>query len=198
MTAGAWDHQLFLATIALAYSAILWRRWILLATLFAVGHTAAMAALAFQLVPPGLVWVEPLIAVSIVVMALVELLALRQNPYHLSASVLEELAVKRPAAGSKISWLAKLIPLLVLLFGVVHGLGFGESLSILLPSDANTGATVLHLLAFAGGVELAQVLLLAGMWLVAYVGFELWQFRPIGLRMLLLVLIAVLALLRLI
>ncbi len=81
--AEAWDHQLFLLTIALAYAPVLWRKWIVLATVFALGHTLAIGLTATGVLPVGMTWIEPGIAGSIVVLALVDLGYLMRDPYGL-------------------------------------------------------------------------------------------------------------------
>lgn len=176
--AGAWDHQLFLLTVALAYAPVLWRRWIGLATLFAVGHTAALVLLVAGYVPQYLPWVEPAIAGSIVVLALVDLAFLQADPYELRA----------PRAKHST------IVLLVLGFGVVHGLGFGGAFNILLGGQESVGTLAAMLAAFTLGVEVAQLLILFGLWVVTYALFEMLQWQPLLLRKSFLLLVAALGL----
>ena len=174
--AGAWDHQLFLALIALAYVPARWRKWIVLATLFALGHTSSIVAMSAGIFPSDLPWVEPAIVASLVVMALVELFALRQNP--LGIARLEHLV---------------LMQVLCFGFGLVHGLGFGAAFLSIAVQGSSLGEQAWALLAFTLGVESAQLLILLGLWIVAWAWFDLLQWRPVFWRKLLLVLIACLA-----
>lgn len=176
--AGAWDHQLFLLTIALAYAPVLWRKWIVLATVFAIGHTAAIVCLAAGLLPMGMTWVEPAIAASIVVLALVDLGFLQADPYDLRFG----------------RWKYLLTLLLVEAFGVVHGLGFGGAFLSILGDGQGAGELLQMLIAFTLGVEVAQLLILFGLWVITYAAFEMLQWRPLLLRKLLLVLVAALGL----
>lgn len=170
--AGAWDHQLFLATIALAYAPVQWRKWIALATAFAIGHTAAIAAATLGWVPLGLTWVEPAIAASIVVLALVDLALLYRDPLR---------------RGNKSYGL---LLGLILVFGFVHGLGFGSAFVPLIAMEESFGRIASMFAAFTLGVEVAQLLILGGFWMVAFIVFDLLQWFPLQLRKVLLVLIA--------
>lgn len=164
--AGALDHQLFLATVALAYAPAQWRRWIALATVFAVAHTASVAAVAIELVRPAREWVEPAIAGSILALALIDLYFLWRDPVGLRAA--------RPKAVLTVALVAG--------FGLVHGLGFGSGFTAVAGRGLSGGDLAAAVLAFTAGVEVAQLLLLAGMWVAAFAVFDLWQWRPIALR----------------
>ena len=164
--AGAWDHQLFLLTIALAYQPTLWRKWVWLATVFALGHSSALALAAVGRVPMGMTWVEPAIAASIVALALVDLGFLLFDPYLLR--------FRKTRA-----WLTGA---LVLGFGVVHGLGFAGGF-VAVAAGGASGATLAGMLAaFTLGVEAAQLLILLAIWVVSYVVLEMLQLRPLILR----------------
>ncbi len=162
----AWDHQLFLLTIALAYAPVLWRKWLVLATVFAVGHTSAIALMAAGVLPAGMTWVEPAIAASIVALALVDLAFLQVDPYDLRFG--------------KVKYAATL--LLIVGFGFVHGLGFGSAFVSILGEGQGAGDLAQMLVAFTLGVEAAQLLILLGLWVVTYALFEMLQLRPLLLR----------------
>jgi len=170
--AGAWDHQLFLATIALAYAPVQWRKWIALATAFAIGHTAAIASATLGWVPLGLSWIEPSIAASIVVLALVDLLLLQLDPLRKSR---------------KSYWL---LLVLILAFGFVHGLGFGSAFVPLITMEEGAGRILSMFASFTFGVEVAQLLILGIFWVITFVVFDLLQWFPLHIRKGLLLLIA--------
>ena len=163
--AGAWDHQLFLLTIALAYQPALWRKWVALATAFAVGHTAALALATAGWVPLGMAWVEPAIAGSIVALALVDLGFLLVDPY-----------------GLRFRNRYALTAALVFAFGIVHGLGFAGGFALVLAGGASAGTVAGMLAAFTLGVEAAQLLMLLGAWVVLYVALEMMQLWPLAIR----------------
>lgn len=164
--AGAWDHQLFLLTIALAYQPVLWRKWVLLATVFAAGHTLALALAAAGVLPTDLPWIEAAIAGSIVALALVDLAFLLTDPYGLRTR----------------RWRLPLTSTLVLGFGVVHGAGFAGGFLAVAAAGASGTELAAMLAAFTLGVEAAQLMLLLAMWVIGYVVLELVQWRPLVLR----------------
>lgn len=126
---GGIDHLLFLlALLALATS--LWQT-VKIVTAFTVAHsiTLSLAALGLVEVPSSIV--EPLIAVSIVWVAVENLVA---------------------PAGAGRRWLIAAV------FGLVHGLGFASALSEL---DLSRDALVKALIGFNIGVELGQLVFVA-------------------------------------
>lgn len=124
------DHMLFVAGLVLG-GAPRYRRVLIALTLFTLAHTLTLALVSLQVfqVSPGLV--EPLIALSIFVVGVDNL---------------------RPSQAGKTRSAARY--LVVLCFGLVHGLGFANALSEL-PFDRNQ--LLLSLFSFNVGVELGQV-----------------------------------------
>jgi hydrogenase/urease accessory protein HupE len=129
------DHLLFLLTV-LAVGAG-WRYWLAVVTSFTVAHsvTLAMSALGYVSAPPALV--EPLIAASIVLLALDNLW-------------------RGPASARHRPWL-------VFACGLLHGLGIAGALVELGLSDGNRA---LSLFAFNLGVETGQAAFVAGVLLL--------------------------------
>lgn len=128
------DHLLFVAGLALLLGA--WRRAVLAVSAFTVAHslTLAMATLGWLALPSSTL--EPLIALSIVVLA-VELL--------------------RQARGEA-GWGARYPALLAFGFGLLHGMGFAGALAdIGLPREDLAWA----LLRFNLGIEAGQLLFVA-------------------------------------
>ena len=120
-----WDHILFI--IGMALSSLLWRRLLLLVSLFTLAHTLTLglAMVGVAEVSPRII--EPLIAFSIAYVAIENLLAKQ--------------SIKRKS-------------IIVFLFGLVHGLGFASMLKNFEMSPDNFLST---LIGFNIGVELAQV-----------------------------------------
>ncbi len=171
--ADAWDHQLFLLALALAYAPVQWRRWIGLATVFALGHSTALALVASGLVQSDASLVEPMIAASIVVMALVDLAFMQVDPYGLRMGKLHWWVSLGLAAG----------------FGALHGLGFSGAFLAVFPLDGSMGSPVLALGSFTLGVEAAQLAMLGVIWVLSYALLEVLQWRPLFWRKLLLALV---------
>ncbi|SFU46679.1 HupE/UreJ family protein [Pseudoduganella namucuonensis] len=124
------DHLLFLLTVLAAGAG--WRYWLAVVTSFTVAHsvTLALSALGYVGAPPRVV--EPLIAASIVLLALDNL---------------------RRGAGA-----ARHRPALVFACGLLHGLGIATALVDMGLSGDNRA---LSLLGFNLGVELGQLAFVA-------------------------------------
>jgi hydrogenase/urease accessory protein HupE len=124
------DHLLFLLTVLVVGAG--WRYWLAVVTSFTVAHsiTLAASALGYVSVPPAVV--EPLIAASIVLMAV-------DNLWRGAAS-------------------ARHRPWLVFACGLLHGLGIA---AVLVEWGLSDGNRMLSLFAFNAGVELGQVAFVA-------------------------------------
>lgn len=135
---GGLDHLLFVAGLVLILSG--WRRLFWTLTAFTLGHslTLAAASLAWITVDQGLT--EWLIAASLLLLA--------------------SEAVRPDDRG----WLRRFPAPLALAFGLVHGSGFAGALAEI---DLPEGEIVHALLAFNLGIEFGQVVLVAGLLLLA-------------------------------
>ncbi len=124
------DHLLFLLTVLVAGAG--WRYWLAVVTSFTVAHslTLAASALGYVSAPPAVV--EPLIAASIVLMAL-------DNLWRGAAS-------------------ARHRPWLVFACGLLHGLGIA---TVLVEWGLSDGNKLWSLLAFNLGVEAGQIAFVA-------------------------------------
>jgi hypothetical protein len=128
------DHILFVAGLCLLSTkikTILWQ-----ATAFTVAHSVTLALSMKNIIvaPPAIV--EPIIALSILFVAIENLLLSRLKPWRI---------------------------VLVFLFGLIHGMGFASSLNgIGLPP----GRFYTSILSFNLGVELGQVAIITAMFLL--------------------------------
>jgi len=132
---GGADHVLFLLTLLLAHPG--WRRWLWLLSLFTVGHGVSYGLAGWGWVSVPAVIVEPLIAASIVAMAL---LHWRRVPLSL-----------------------RLSSALVLALGGLHGLGFASAMGM---QTLHPGHPAWSLLGFNLGVEAGQALVALGLGLL--------------------------------
>ena len=126
---GGWDHLLFLAALLIGQRSL--RSLLITVTAFTVAHSVSLAAATFGWLHVSSVWVEPVIALSVMWMALENLL---QQP----------VAWRRHA--------------LTFAFGLVHGLAFAEALVEL---QLTGWPLARALLGFNLGVEAAQVLVVS-------------------------------------
>lgn len=132
-----WDHVAFVATLVLGALGAGFTALLLRLSAFTLAHsiTLALGALGWVVLPRALV--EALIAVSIALLALVQLLGLVRNRWQL---------------------------VLPFAFGLLHGQGFA---SVLIGAGLPLSGFLLALLAFNLGVELGQALWASAFWLGA-------------------------------
>lgn len=136
-----YDHLLFLLTIIVAAMSV--RHWLIVISGFTVAHSFSLVAASLEWVSVSPQIAEPLIAASIVALALDNLLGGTRRPFALRAMV-------------------------VFACGLLHGLGFASSLADLGISKHNI---VSSLVGFNLGVELGQIIFIGvvfgAMWLIA-------------------------------
>src|SRR5688572_11451206 len=140
ITLGGMDHILFLLALAAIYTVRQWRDVLKVVTAFTVGHSITLAAAALGHFPLGQETVEFLIPLTIIATCL-------ENMY----------AVRRPSGNPVRGYRV----VFALIFGLVHGAGFGGYLGNLFGSSVSV-----PLAGFNVGIELAQVTVLAVVFLV--------------------------------
>ena len=164
-----YDHILFLAVLCAAYSLKRWRELLVLVTAFTIGHSVSLAVATLRLVRVDTGLVEFLIPVTIVATAVTNLVGLKREDPD------EHRVAARPTRYA-----------LALVFGVVHGLGFSNFLRLALGEERSL---LVPLLSFNIGLELAQIVVAAGVLLVALVAVRLLSL-PQRIRTLLLSVLA--------
>jgi HupE / UreJ protein len=138
------DHILFIIGIFLvnnAWKPVLWQ-----CSVFTLAHSITLALCASGLIFPNTKWVEVVIAISILIIALENIFQHKMNSWRL---------------------------VIIFIFGLIHGMGFANALQELgLPSNFFWGS----LIAFNAGVELAQIsiVLLAWFGLARWINTKFW------------------------
>ncbi len=125
-----WDHILFI--IGMALSSLLWRKLIILVSLFTLAHTITLGMSMYGIVEISSYIIEPLIALSISFVAFENLMKYKSD------------LVSR---------------IIVFGFGLIHGLGFATMLKDFDMTKENLMST---LIGFNVGVELAQLVIVVG------------------------------------
>ena len=149
----AYDHTLFIIALCASYTLKTWRRALLLVTFFTLGHSVSLALATYQLVTIDSSWVEFLIPVTILATAVVTIVnALREK--MLSTGLL--------------------FGVLTFFFGMIHGFGFAGYFKMI-----NDGNTLTHLLEFALGIELAQVIIASVIIVLGYIFQELLKLKKV-------------------
>jgi len=149
----AYDHILFITTLVAVYQLRHWKKIIILVTAFTIGHTTtlALATLGILRVDTGLV--EFLIAVTIFLTSITNLLQKSDN-------------FSRSVHLFKYS--------LAMFFGLIHGLGFSSYLRSLLGTESSI---LMPLFSFNLGVEAGQLILVTIIILTNYLLIRLFSMR---------------------
>ncbi len=133
MNLEAYDHILFITTLVAVYQLKHWKKIIVLVTAFTIGHTTSLTLATLQIVRVPTTWIEFLIAVTIFLTSITNLL---QKSDKFSPKV----------------HLFKYS--LALFFGLIHGLGFSTYLRSLLGMESSI---LVPLFSFNLGVEIGQL-----------------------------------------
>ena len=140
------DHILFILALFLATRRL---KFLLQQSLvFTVAHSITLGLAAAGFITPSPTWVEPLIALSIIFLAVENLWLSNSSPRRF---------------------------LLIFFFGLLHGLGFAAVLQKYL---AGEGQFLKHLALANLGVELAQIVVLATAWLLTMKWHRSNYYRP--------------------
>jgi hypothetical protein len=138
----ALDHQLFIATLASIYLAENWKEVLILVTAFTIGHSLTLALSSYNVIQFSNKWVEFLIPVTILITAITNFF--RKN-FH-------------PASYGLQYFLA-------LFFGLIHGLGFANTIRFML---AGNQSITIPLLGFNVGLEAGQIIVVAVIILLSF------------------------------
>lgn len=138
----ALDHQLFIAALAAIYVLKDWKQVLILVTAFTIGHSITLALSVFDVIRLNSKWVEFLIPVTIVITALSNLFQKKFTPRSIRINYF-----------------------LALFFGLIHGMGFANTIRFLLAEDQNMAWS---LFAFNVGLEAGQLVVVIALLLFAH------------------------------
>lgn len=141
ISSDALDHQLFIAALAAIYLLRDWKQVLILVTAFTIGHSLTLALSVLDLVRFPSDWVEFLIPVTIVITALSNLAQKKFTPRSVRINYF-----------------------LALFFGLVHGMGFANSIRMMLAPDQNLAW---GLIGFNVGLEVGQIVVVTALLLLA-------------------------------
>ena len=142
----ALDHQLFILALIAIFSFRDWKKVLILVTAFTIGHSLTLVLSALDVFRFPSDWVEFLIPCTIVFTALDNIIFSKNEK--------------------------KLIQLnyyLALLFGLIHGMGFANSVRMMLASEQDIA---LPLFGFNVGLELGQIIVVAIALFIHYIFSE--------------------------
>ena len=126
-----YDHILFIVAFSAAYAYAEWRKLLVLITAFTIGHSLTLALSVLNIVAINANIIETLIPITILVTCI--------SNVFISKSANERQYI------------------VVLFFGLIHGLGFSNYLKAILGQSGNI---ILPLFSFNVGLELGQIIII--------------------------------------
>lgn len=138
----ALDHQLFILALCAIYLLKDWRQVLVLVTAFTIGHSLTLALSIYDVIHINDKLVEFLIPCTIIITAI----------YNLTIKKYEEKDIK-------------LNYLFALFFGLIHGLGFANTIRFMLAKDQTIGWS---LFGFNIGLEAGQIIVVTSILTVSY------------------------------
>jgi hypothetical protein len=145
----ALDHQLFIAALAAIYLLKDWKQVLILVTAFTIGHSLTLALSVFDVIRFDTGWVEFLIPCTIIITALANLFQKKFTPRSIRINYF-----------------------LALAFGLIHGMGFANSIRFMLASDQSIGWS---LFGFNVGLEAGQIVVVICLLLLAHLIINIFR-----------------------
>lgn len=145
----ALDHQLFILVLAALYTFRDWKRMLILVTAFTIGHSITLALSTLQIITIPSPVVEFLIPCTIVITAIT-------NLFHTTFTTRT----------------IQLNYFLALFFGLIHGLGFANTIRFVLAGDQSLGWA---LFGFNIGLEVGQILIVLLVLMIAYLVLQVFR-----------------------
>ena len=147
-----YDHVLFLMVLTVPYLFKDWKRVLFLVTTFTLGHTLSLVLAAFNVIRINVSWVEFLIPVTIILVAVFNVFTAGKLPQKNKIGVLF---------------------FSTLFFGLIHGLGFAREFQLMVGASDNKWAVLFE---FAIGIEMAQVIIVFIVLIVSYIMQTVFRF----------------------
>jgi hypothetical protein len=139
----ALDHLLFILALSAIYLINNWKQVLVLITAFTIGHSLTLALSVYNIIKVNEGWVEFLIPCTIIVTAIFNLL-------------LKDYEAKS----------LRLNYFFALFFGLIHGLGYANTIRFMLAKDQTIGWS---LFSFNVGLEIGQILVVTIILVLSYV-----------------------------
>jgi hypothetical protein len=149
MSWDALDHLLFIAALSAIYLLRDWKQVLILVTAFTIGHSLTLALSVLDILRFPSSWVEFLIPCTIVFTAVSNLFQHSFSPRSIRVNYL-----------------------LALVFGLIHGMGFANTIRFMLSKDQQIFGP---LLGFNIGLEIGQIVVVCIILVVAHVIVSVWK-----------------------
>jgi len=138
----ALDHILFITALSAIYLLSNWKQVLVLVTAFTIGHSLTLALSLYDVIRFNGKWIEFLIPCTIIITALFNLTVKDFNPKSL-----------------------RLNYFLALFFGLIHGMGFANTIRFMLAKDQQI---TVPLVSFNLGLEVGQIVVVSCILLISY------------------------------
>jgi len=138
----ALDHQLFILALSAIYLLKDWKQVLVLVTAFTIGHSLTLALSVYDVLRINSDWVEFLIPCTIMITAVFNLFQKNFDKKSL-----------------------RLNYFLALFFGLIHGMGFANTIRFMLAKDQKIGWS---LFGFNVGLEAGQIIVVSIILLLSY------------------------------
>jgi hypothetical protein len=139
----ALDHLLFITALATIYVIRDWRQVLILVTAFTIGHSLTLGLSVLDIIRFPSNWIEFLIPCTIVVTAISNLFQKKFTPKSIRINYF-----------------------LALFFGLIHGMGFANTIRFMLAKDQSLGW---GLFGFNLGLEAGQIIVVSLILVVAWI-----------------------------
>ncbi|MFN8290309.1 MAG: HupE/UreJ family protein [Chitinophagaceae bacterium] len=145
----ALDHQLFIAALVAIYLLKDWKQVLVLVTAFTIGHSLTLALSVYNIIAIKNSLVEFLIPLTILLTAVSNLFQKKFTPKTIRINYF-----------------------LALFFGLIHGMGFANTIRFMLASDQNMGW---GLFGFNVGLEAGQIVVVVILLLLAHLLISIFR-----------------------
>lgn len=150
-----YDHMLFLLALGLPFLLKDWKKVLLLATAFTIGHSITLALAVYDVIKFPTNWVEFFIPVTIMIMGLLDLLKEKRSTQSIEFVI-------------------------TVLFGLIHGMGFSNFLrATLMPGEENLLGW--QLLFFNIGLEVGQIMVVLVILFLLQILFKIIKEKKFGI-----------------
>lgn len=154
-----YDHILFILALCIVYSVQEWKKVLILVTAFTLGHSLTLALAVLEIITVDSAFIEFLIPVTIILTCLANVMGYKHRTISRSSYEPSNMYIQY---------------VLAVVFGLIHGMGFSNYLKSLLGKSENI---VLELFAFNVGLEVGQLLIVGGSFILSLLFLELINIR---------------------
>ncbi|WP_395044099.1 HupE/UreJ family protein [Flavobacterium sp.] len=148
-----YDHVLFLIALTVPYAFKDWKRIVLLATIFTIGHTLSLLLSVLNIITVKANIIELLIPITILITAFYNILTAGKSSKQDSITF---------------------IGAVTLFFGIIHGLAFSNYFKAILPGKPTD--KLIPLFEFSLGIETSQIIVILAVLTLSFVVQTLFRF----------------------